>query len=346
MTSNASQFYSLLFLLCLSFIFTVLIFLPFLSALALALIFAVVLKPIHKELHAQMPKWPDASALLTVCIGIVGILLPLIVLGVLLVNQAESLYLILTNGSIKTYLQVPLDNLGQSVNGAFPGSRFFDALSPDLDTYLKKGLEWIIQNAGFAFSTATSLLVSFFVFFFALYYLLRDGEELKSAILRLSPLGNSEDTIILNRLELAVNSVIKGNLSIALVQGVLTALGFTLFGVQNGIVWGTVAAFGSLIPNVGTALVFVPAVLFLFFTGNTFTAVGLLLWGVFIVGLVDNLLKPVLIGKKMHLHPLFILLAVLGGIAFFGPIGVFLGPLAISLFFTLLSIYSDMSKRV
>lgn len=346
MTSNTSQFYSLLFLLCASLAFTVLIFLPFLGALALAIIFAVMLKPIHRELQAQMSTLPSISALLTVCIGVVGILLPLIVLGILLVNQAEGLYLTLGNDSIKTYFQAPLDYLGRSMGNDFSGTRLFDTLPLDLDTYVKKGLEWIIQNVGFAFSTVASFLINFFIFFFALFYLLRDGETLKSSVLQLSPLGSNENTIILERLEIAINSVINGNISIALIQGVLTALGFTLFGIPNGILWGTVAAFGSLIPNVGTALVFVPAVLFLFFTGDTFTAVGLLLWGVLIVGLIDNLLKPILIGNKMHLHPIFILLSVLGGIAFFGPAGVFLGPLAVSFFFTLLSIYSDMAKRV
>ena len=348
MGSKLSQPYSLLLFLGVSFVLTMFIFWPFLAALALALVFAVVLRPVHIRLYAKMPALPGIAALLTVSIGVVGILLPLVILGTLLVSQAESLYFTLVNGSVGHYLQVPLGNLDRMVNTYFPGTHLFDTFSPDLDTYLKRGLEWIINNVGVAFSKVASLLISFFVFFFALYYLLRDGALLRRAVVRLSPLSNTEDKIILDRLELAVNSVIKGNLTIAFIQGVMTAIGFTLFGISNGILWGTLAAVGSLIPGVGTTLVFFPAVLILFFTGETLTAIGLATWGVLAVGLIDNFLGPRLIGDRMHLHPLFILLAVLGGIAFFGPIGVFLGPLSISLFFTLLSIYSDhpaISKR-
>jgi len=344
MASKTSQPYSLLLFLGISFVLTILIFGPFLGALALALVFAVVLQSVHKKLHAQMPDLPGMAAFLTVGIGVVGILLPLVVLGTLLVSQAESLYITLTNGSVGSYLQAPLDSLDRMANTYFPGTHPFDAFSPDLDTYLKRGLEWIINNMGVAFSKVASLLISFFVFFFALYYLLRDGALLKRAVMRLSPLSNTEGATILSRLELAVNSVIKGNLTIALIQGIMTAIGFTLFGISNGILWGTLAGIGSLIPGVGTTLVFLPTVLILFFTGDMFSAIGLLIWGVLAVGLIDNFLGPRLIGDRMHLHPLFILLAVLGGIAFFGPIGVFLGPLSISLFFTLLSIYSDHSS--
>ena len=344
MGSQTSQFYFLLFLLGLSFVLAFLIFLPFLAALALALIFAVVLRPLHKDLLKQMPAFPGLASLLALCVGTIGILLPLLILGVLLVNQAESLYVTVTQGSIQAYLQVPLYNLEQMINAYLPGTHFSSWFSPDLDIYLKRGLEWIIQNIGTAFSTAASFLIGFFVFFFALYYLLRDGASLKRAVIDVSPLDDAQDKIILDRLELAINSVIKGNLSIALIQGVLTAIGFTIFGIDNGILWGTVAAMGALIPGVGTTLVFLPAILFLFFTGHAFAAIGLLVWGMFAVGLIDNFLGPRLIGGGMHLHPLFILLAVLGGIAFFGPIGLFLGPLVVSLFFTLLSIYSDWAN--
>lgn len=345
MGPKTSQFYFLLALLGGSFIFAVLIFWPFLAALALALVFAVVLQPLHKDLLSKMPRLPGIAALFTLCIGVVGILLPLVILGVLLVNQAESLYFTLTQGSVRAYLQVPLYNLEQTINTYLPGTHFSDSFSPDIDIYLKRGLEWIIQNIGAAFSTAASLLISFFVFFFGLYYLLRDGAVLRRAVIRLSPLDDVQDEAILDRLALAINSVIKGSLTIALIQGILTAIGFTIFGIQNGILWGTVAAMGALIPGVGTTLVFVPTVAILFFTGNIFAAVGLSVWGIFAVGLVDNFLGPRLIGGRMHMHPLFILLAVLGGLAFFGPLGVFLGPLAVSLFLTVLSIYSDIAKK-
>lgn len=345
MNPRSLRLYSLLLLLGVSFVLTVVIFWPFLAALALALVFAVVLRPLHNELHAQIKHFPGIAALFTVLIGVIVIFLPLIFLGTLLVNQTEDLYVTLTQGSIREYLQVPLYNLDRTLNAYFPGTSLADSFFLDIDTYFKHGLEWIINNIGTAFSKVASLMISFFVFFFSLYYMLRDGAQLKSTILHLSPFTTDENELILDRLELAVNSVIKGNLTIALIQGVLTAIGFTIFGIENSLLWGTLAAIGSMIPGVGTSLVFAPTVLILFFTGNTGVAIGLGVWGILAVGLIDNFLGPRLIGGGMHLHPLPILLAVLGGILFFGPIGVFLGPLAISLFFTFLLIYSDLTKK-
>ena len=164
-------------------------------------------------------------------------------------------------------------------------------------------------------------------------------------LIELSPLNDKEDEGVFDRLELAVNSVIKGNLVIALVQGVLTTIGFMLFGVPNAILWGTVAAVAALIPGIGTGLVFIPAVAFLFFTGANVPAFGLFIWGALGVGLIDNFLGPKLVGSGMKLHPLLVLLSVLGGLMYFSPAGVFLGPLSLSLLFALLSIYAHISRK-
>ena len=120
-------------------------------------------------------------------------------------------------------------------------------------------------------------------------------------------------------------------------------VGFWIFGVPNAILWGSFAAIAALIPGIGTALVLTPAILFLFARGEIFSAIGLLAWGVGVVGLIDNFLGPRLMGRGIELHPLIILLSVLGGIGFFGPIGFLLGPLIVSLFFALLDIYSVRS---
>ncbi len=119
----------------------------------------------------------------------------------------------------------------------------------------------------------------------------------------------------------------------------------SIFGIPNGFLWGTVAAIAALIPGIGTALVFIPAIAFLFFIGNIPQALGLLAWGALAVGLIDNILGPKLVGRGMQLHSLLVLLSVLGEIIFFGPSGIFLGPLSLSLLFVLLSIYADVSRR-
>jgi len=143
----------------------------------------------------------------------------------------------------------------------------------------------------------------------------------------------------LDKLERSVNSVIKGNLVVAAVQGVMCSAGFIIFGVPSPILWGMTAAVAALVPGVGTSLVIIPAILFLFLTGSVSMALGLFLWGVVAVGLIDNYLGPKLIGKNTNLHPLLVMLSVIGGLLFFGPIGFILGPLTISLFFAIVDIF-------
>ncbi len=325
---------------------TALIFAPFLKPLALAAVFAVVLQGLYRMISKLLGGWPSVAALLTVVVSVFLILLPLSLVGVLVGNEAHDMYLSLEEGGGRSTIAELFLRVDETFGGIIPGlGEFSRDISANLDTYTKEALQWITGHAGDIFSSISSLLLSLFIFFIALYYLLRDGTHVRQMLIELSPLSDRDDERVFDRLELAVNSVIKGSLTIALVQGVLTVIGFTLFGVPSAILWGTVAAVAALIPGIGTALVFIPAVAFLFYTGATPQAFGLLAWGTLAVGLIDNFLGPKLVGSGMRLHPLLILLAVIGGIMFFGPIGIFLGPLSVSLLFALLSIYADVSRR-
>ncbi len=323
---------------------TVAVFWPFLKPLALAAVFAVVLQGLYQRVVRALGGWPSTAALLTVIMSVFFILLPLSLVGVLVGNEARDLYVSLEAGSGQTTIAQMFLRVDETF-GDVPGiGEFTRSASIDVSTYTKEALQWITGHAGDIFSSASQLLLAFFIFFIALYYLLRDGTRVRQILIELSPLSDKEDTRVFDWLELAINSVIKGNLVIALVQGVLTTIGFTIFGVSNTILWGTVAAVAALIPGIGTGLVFTPAVAFLFFTGATVPALGLLVWGALGVGLIDNFLGPKLVGRGMKLHPLLVLLSVLGGLLYFGPAGIFLGPLTLSLLFALVSIYSDVSQ--
>jgi predicted PurR-regulated permease PerM len=175
--------------------------------------------------------------------------------------------------------------------------------------------------------------------------LLRDGQKLKAAVVSLSPLSDADNEFIARKLERAINSAVKGNILIALIQGVLTTAGFLIFGVPSALLWGSLAAIAALIPGIGTALVLAPAIVFLFLAGEMVSGIGLTLWGMTAVGLIDNFLGPKFVGRGVQLHPLIILLSVLGGVGFFGPIGFLLGPLIISLLFALIDIYFANSKK-
>ncbi|MBI5456371.1 AI-2E family transporter [Candidatus Kaiserbacteria bacterium] len=346
MTGHTAGQYFLLLLLAGTLVLAYFIFQPFLSALVLSAVFAVILQPVYRRIHAEMPRWPSAAALVTVLISIVCILVPLGFIGTQIGFEAISLYSALVDGSATAKLSDAIRSLEDFAGLYVPGADdFSQELSANIANYAKAALAWLLGHLGTAFSGIASLFVSLFIFFVALYYLLRDGQRVKEKLVELSPLRDSYDESVFHKLELAVNSVIKGNLMIALIQGVASAIGFTIFGVPNPILWGTVTALAALIPAVGTGLVFIPIILFLLLTGNAFDAMGLTIWGVLAVGLVDNLLAPRLIGSGMNLHPLLVLLSVIGGITFFGTVGIFLGPLSIALLFAFLSIYSDISKR-
>lgn len=322
-----------------------LIFLPFLPPLILAAVFSVVLYPLYGRIRVRLGDWPSLAAVLTVLLSLVVVLIPLSLLVTLVGNEARDLYLSIEYGAGETHLMEILTHIESAVGNFIPGTEGLAAkLAANIDTYVRTSLTWIISHAGSAFSSVASLLLATFLFLLSLYYFLRDGRKLKRVLVDLSPLNDKDDEEVFNRLGLAVNSVVRGNLLIALIQGTLAAIGFTLFGVPSAILWGALTALAALVPSIGTALIFIPAIIYLFFAVGSLPALGLLLWGSLAVGLIDNLLGPKLVGRGMSLHPLLVLLSVLGALALFGPIGIFLGPLSVSFLFALLSIYSESSR--
>ena len=346
MNPNIPRPYFLIVLIALSATLSFFVFRPFLVILVIAAIFAVVLHPLYLHLLHHMKGSPGAAAFATMAIAAVCILMPLSFIAVQIVGDAGQLHASLTDGSAGTYLDTVFDYVDTVVAKDIPGLALSSAeLSASIDEYMKSGLLWIVQNIGDAFGSVARILLYLFIFLIALYYLLRDGEKLKRIIVGASPLTESDDKVIFSRLELAIRSVIRGSLTIALIQGVLTGIGFTAFGVPHPVLWGMVAAFAALVPGIGTSLVLASGIAYLFIVGEPVFALGLLAWSILAVGMIDNFLGPRLIGKGMQLHPLIVLLSVFGGLAFFGAPGIFLGPLSISLLFALFSIYPEVARQ-
>ncbi len=319
------------------FYMSFLVFEPYLKTLFIAIILRIAFDPVHEKiLHFVKGRKNLASAFTIVCI-FVFIIAPIGIVGAFLFDDIRALYTRIATGT------VDLSFIEQAV---FPVQEFIRGFVPDFSLdpllYARQGLSFVIGHIGSVFSGAVSFLFSFFIMLLALFYLFRDGSDFRSYVVFLSPLSDTYDENILRRLAESVASVLKGSLLVAIIQGVLTGVGFAIFGVPNAIVWGAVAAVAALVPNVGTTLVLLPAVIFLFWSGFTVPAFGLLIWGVTIVGLVDNLLSPHLMSKGLRVHPLLILLSVLGGFAFFGPIGFVAGPVLITLFITLLNMYPSV----
>lgn len=346
MNAKTLQPYFLISLIAVSSALTFFIFRPFIVVLVLAIVFAVVLQPLYRSVLRRMNAFPGLASLITMLISVVCILIPLTFITIQITGEAQNLYTSITDGESETYLNTVIKSASDIMMQYFPSIAPSGAeLSDSVDQYVKDGLAWLVQNLGGAFGGVARLLLSLFIFLIALYYFLRDGEKLKRTIIDASPLADTDDNAVITRLEQAINSVIRGSLTIALIQGVLTGIGFAFFGVPNFILWGVVAALAALIPGIGTSLVLAPGIAYLFIIGAMTPAIGLLVWSVVAVGLIDNLLGPKLVGKGMQIHPLIVLLSVFGGLAFFGPAGIFLGPLCASLLFALVSIHPRVSNQ-
>ena len=339
-----TKHYSLYFLLlCLAASLVVVYFIirPFFGPLILAAVFALLFQPLYQQFLHLMRKRAAWAALTTTTIAIILVLLPITLLGSQILKESSQLYQTLVGGDSNSFIESIENSLNQ-VSARFPIPQDFKL---DFSQYARQGLEALIQNLGAIFSSFAKIFLNAFVFLASLYFFLKDGRRLKNYLVALSPLADSNDEFIVSRLKLAVSAAVKGNLVIGLIQGTLTGIGFALFGVPNAVLWGTVTAIAALLPGIGTALVIIHAIIFLFFVGNTFGATGLFVWGVTAVGLVDNFLGPKLIGRGMRLHPLAVFLAVLGGLAFFGPLGFLLGPLAMSLSLALIDIYFSLKTE-
>jgi predicted PurR-regulated permease PerM len=312
---------------------------PFLGALILAAVFAYLFQPIYRRFLSLFRGQRSLAAFFTTPIVIILVLLPIALLGSQILREAIHLYqyLVREGGSVGS-----VQDLLNQARAILPIPA---SIETDAGQYAKQGLEFMIRNFGAVFSSFAKMLVGAIVFLFAFYYFLKDGDRLREYAISLSPLDDADDELILSRLKSAVSAAVKGNLAIGIIQGALTGIGFAIFGVPNAALWGGVAAVAAFLPGIGTSLVITPAVIYLFLTGNTFGAVGLLAWGVLAVGLIDNLLGPRLVGRGMELHPLAVFIAVLGGLAFFGPLGFLLGPLAVSIFLGLTDIYISFKAR-
>ncbi len=313
---------------------------PYVTAIFLALVTAALFKPLHEKLLSNFGGRKNTAALFSVILVFVVIFLPLLVVGNLLVNETTNIYAEVQESSVNVNSLAPyVTKIESVIEARFPG---FDAeLSRFLNVrpYFERGLVWLSGNLSNFFSGVLRLTLGAFLYVLCLFYLFRDHESLTRNILAWSPLFDSHDRLILSKISMTVISVLRGQLMIGLIQGLLTGIGFWIFGVPHPVVWGSIAAVASLVPAVGTTFVNGPAVVYLLATGHVFQGVGLLVWAIAAVGLIDNLLGPYLINRGVKIHPFLVLVSVLGGISFFGPVGFIAGPVALSLLFALLELY-------
>ena len=321
----------ILILLAVALILSFFILRPFINVIVLACAFAVVFQPIYQKLLVFVNKKSGLAAALATFVVFILLFTPLILLATQITQEASTLYGYITDSGGGDKLIAKLNDV---INKFSPGH------SIDVNQYARQALNWLLPNLYSLFSNSARIVLDAFIFFFALYYLFKDGHKLKNILVKMSPLLDIDDEMLFKKIGTAINTVIIGNLTIAIIQGIVTIIGFLIFGVPNATLWGSATVIAALIPGIGTALILIPAIAFLVLTGELLSAAGLTIWGIAAVGTIDNFLGPRIMGKGTNLHPLLVFLAVLGGIAFFGPMGILLGPIIISLLIALFDLYS------
>ena len=333
-----SRHYFLLGMLLVIGILNAVIFYPFIGMLIFAATFAAIFRGWHEKFLSFFPTVPSFAALLTIVSIAVIIITPLIFLGILVFQQAQDLYINLTTNP--DFALEFNDFLGGVVE-KYPLLDSVAGLAYNLDEHLRVAASYLAGNLASVFSGLASATLALFITLVALFFFLKDGRVLRKSIVQLSPLQDGDDSLILGHLERVVSSVVKGSLLIALLQGISAGVGYLIFGIPNASIWGAATTLTSLIPGIGTAVVMVPAIGYLFLVGKGSAAIGLLIWGLLVVGLIDNLLKPQIIGSSVGIHPFLILLSVLGGLSVFCIYGFLLGPILLSF----LSALIDLLKR-
>ena len=347
MDNTKGRTYFLLILLAGISVLTFLVFKPFLVTVALSAVFAVILYPLYAKILSRMPNQKGFSALATLIIGTFCVLIPFAIIGTLIVQESRTAYISLATGSTGLTVQTVTHSVGVWLEPYVPGATETAAsVSLELSSYLERALQWFLQHAGGALASVVSVFLRLLIFYITLYYFLKEGVALRTMIAKQSPIAEDEAGAIYSQLSRTINGIVKGSLTIALIQGALSGIGYFIFGVPNASLWGAATAFSALIPGIGTSLILIPAIIYLIVIGNVAGGIGLTLWAVFMVGLIDNFLSPKLMSRSAALHPLLILLSVLGGISFFGPVGIFIGPLTVSLLIALYTTYAGHTVKV
>jgi predicted PurR-regulated permease PerM len=195
-------------------------------------------------------------------------------------------------------------------------------------------------------ATTAAFVLNLFVTLYAMFFFFRDGPKILERIFYYLPLSDEDEELMLARFTSITRATIKGTVIIGIIQGALAGIAFWVAGIEGAAFWGTIMALLSILPGIGAALVWVPAVIILFFNGQYLTATLLMAWCAAVVGTIDNILRPALVGKDAKMSDLLIMIGTIGGLFLFGPIGFIVGPIICGLFLTIWEIYGATFRDV
>lgn len=308
---------------------------PYIIVLITAAIAAVILSPIESRIRGVV-KNAKLSAVIMLAIVLIAIVGPLVAIGALLVDQIND---IASQTLANPEWRLSFDVRELKFVQQLPTSIQEQIYAVDPEVLFDASFGWIQNNIGSIFSSGATAVFKTFIFFVCLFFFLVDRERIYKEMLALSPLKDAVDKSILTRMIETVRGVVFGALIVAILQSVTAGIGLAIFGVPGALILASLIVITAQIPMVGNALIMGPAVAYLFLTGHEGAAIGLTIWAVLAVGLIDNMLSPLIVGNRTRMHALMILLSVLGGLEFFGPIGFILGPTLLAALLVVVELY-------
>ena len=319
---------------------------PFLTTIFLAVVMVVVSAPLYQYFLRVFKGRRSLASGITCLLLILIIAIPFFLIAGMITSQALDLYNTVSGMLTSGHLQKAFDDALGHWAPYFEG--FKNHFGVSQEDFLKEVGEivrrisaFLYQNLAGILRGVTNILIGFALMLFVTFYLLIDGSELADKGLALSPLPGHLNQRIREDFLRSLRATLKGTVVLALIQGIAGGSGFWVFGIPNALFWGTVMIFASVVPLVGTALIWLPGGLYLMANDHLWPAVGMMVWCL-IAGLTcDNILRPRLIRGEAQVHPLLTFFSVLGGLSLFGLVGLILGPLVLAVLLSLLAIYQD-----
>ena len=307
----------------------------FMQPIFWAVALGIVVYPLHARLQQRLHNRKALAAIISVVAVVIVVILPLIGLAAAVANEGAALYDRMQAGGI--------DSLYARIQQRLPqAAALIERVGIDparLEEQAQQAAVTVTRTiAERALSIGSGTLrgtVFFFLMLYLLFFFLRDGPRILDALVRALPLGDQRERHLFGRFAEVSRATIKGTVVVGIVQGTIGGIAFAVLGLGAPVLWGTVMALLSILPVVGTALVWLPAAIVLFVNGQIFGGLALIFVGVFVIGLVDNLLRPVLVGRDTQLPDYVILLSTLGGLAGFGLAGVVIGPTIAAFFLSI-----------
>ena len=314
---------------------------PFAYPIFWAAVIAALVHPLHKRLQRYVRHLNLSTSIMLLFVLLI-IILPSILIGSLVLSEAIDLYqkIVSNQNYIADWVRTTLETLNHN--------NILAKLQIDTNVILKKAVEWsgdlTPYLAGFITNFTQNFIIFIFMFIvmiYTLFFFMRDGERMLRKLMHLSPFGDKFENILYEKFTATASATIKGTVIVGLIQGAIGGIMFWIAGIDGALLWAIVMAFLSIIPGPGAAIAWAPAALIMLAMGNYWQAAMLILVGVFIIGTIDNLLRPILVGKDIEMHELIIFFSTLGGIFVFGFSGFMIGPIIASLLFSFWKIYEQ-----